>query len=134
MRVDLELYLTPSGHAEDLGRFMDDLVSVAEAGDARQRDRVFLSLFFLLDLAGKNPDELRDHLVTCTVWRWFDDLPVYRTREEPCVFFTVVEYEDEGTAELRIHALGAALRLSNPEQAEWETRLVARCRSLDLCD
>jgi hypothetical protein len=67
MRIDLELYLTPSGHAEDLGRFMDDLVSVAEAGDARQRDQVFLSLFSLLDLAGKNPDELRDHLVTCTV-------------------------------------------------------------------
>jgi hypothetical protein len=38
MRVDLELYLTPTGHAEDLGRFMHDLVSVAEAGDARQRD------------------------------------------------------------------------------------------------
>jgi hypothetical protein len=92
---------------------------------------VFLSLFSFLDLAGKNPDELRDHLVTCTVWRWFYDLPVYRTLGEPCVFFTVVEY-DEGVAELRIHALGAALRLSNPEEAEWETRVLARCQSLGL--
>ena len=132
VRVDLELYLTPSGHAEDLGRFMDDFVSVAEAGDARQRDLVFSSLFFLVDLEGKDPDELKDHLVTCTVWRWSDDLPVYRTLGEPCVFFTVVEYEDEGSAELRIHALGAALRLSNLEEAKWETRVLARCRSLGL--
>jgi hypothetical protein len=133
MQVDIELYVTPSGCAEDLGRFMDDFVSVAESGSV-QHDKVWSSLISLMDLREKDPEEVRDHLVTCAIWRWFDDLPVYRTSGEPCVFFSVVQYEDEGSAELRIHAFGAALRLSNPDEAEWEAKILARCRSLGLCN
>jgi hypothetical protein len=132
MQIDLELYVTPSGHAEDLGRFMDDFVAVAEAGSV-QHDTVWSSLITLMDLRQKNPDEIRDQLVTWAIWRWFDDLPVFRTPGEPCVFFSVVQYQDEGPAEMRIHAFGAALRLSRPDEAEWEARILARCRSLGLC-
>ena len=132
MQVDIDLYVTPAGYAEDLGRFMDDFVSVAEAGSV-QHAKGWASLISLMDLREKDPDEIQDCLVTSPLWRWFDDLPVYRTPGEPCVFFSVVQYEDEGSAELRIHALGAALRLSNPDEAVWEARILARCRSLGLC-
>jgi hypothetical protein len=133
MQVDVEFYITPSGHTEDHGRFMDDFVAVAEAGPV-QHDKVWSSLITLMDLGQKNPDEVRGQLVTCAIWRWFDDLPVFRTSGEPCVFFSVVQYEDEDPPEMRIHAFGAALRLSSPEEAEWEARILARCRSLGLCN
>ena len=133
MQVDIEFYITPPGHAEDLGRFMDEFVAVAEAGSV-QHDKVWSSLISLMDLREKDPDEVRDQLLTCAIWRWFDDLPVFRTPGEPCVFFSVVQYEDEGSAEMRIHAFGAAFRLSNPDEAEWEARILARCRSLGLCN
>jgi hypothetical protein len=133
MQVDIEFYITPPGHAEDLGRFMDDFVAVAEAGSV-QHDKVWSTLITLMDLRQKGFDEVRDQLVTWAIWRWFDDLPVFRTSGEPCVFFSVVQYEDEDPPEMRIHAFGAALRLSNPEEAEWEARILARCRSLGLCN
>lgn len=130
--MDLELYETPVGHPEDLGRFMDDFIAAAKTGSAAH-DRVWAGLITVMDLRQKNADELWDQLVSCAIWRWFDDLPVFRTPGEPCVFFSVVQYEDEGPAEMRIHAFGAALRLSASDEAEWEAKILARCRSLGLC-
>ncbi len=132
MKIDLEFYVTPPDYPEDLGRFMGDLLTVVEAGRSN-RNKVSNALKFLLDLRQKNADELRDQLVTCAIWRWFDDLPVFRTLGEPCVFFSVVHYEDEELAEMRIHAFGAALRLSGLDEAEWEAKILARCRSRRLC-
>lgn len=132
MQIDLELYETPEGHAEDLGRFMDDFVAVAKSGSAAH-DTVWAGLITLMDLGQKNADEVRSHLVTCTLWRWFDDLAVLRTPGEPCVFFSVVQDEDERPAAMRIYAFGAALRLLAPDEVKWEVKILARCRSLGLC-
>ena len=135
MRLELEYYEPPSDHMVTLGRFMDDFIHVARSGTPRQKKHILeLGLVYLPALANKDMDTLKGHLADCEVWRWLGDIPVFRTRGEPCVFFTVVKYEN--LSETGIHALGAALSLSEEGMGKaedaWEERIVARCRSLGL--
>ena len=134
MRVELEFYVSPRGAASDLGRFMDDLVTALSQANASEREKLLhLSLVYLRELSDKEPDELRDYLATRRVWRRLGNLPLYKTADAPCVFFTAVE--DAEVDEIRIYALGAAQGLENPDgEGAWERRIAARCRSLGLGD
>lgn len=131
MGIYIEFYEPPPGR-EVLGRFMDDMVSMAAEG-ADEKDKVFdAALIYLPGLRDKDLDELKDHLVTCKVWRWFDDLAVYRTSGEPYALFAVIE-DDNEEASSKTLVLGLGVTRSGSLEAEYEALIRARCRSWDLC-
>jgi hypothetical protein len=91
-------------------------------------------LIYLRELKKKLPDDLLGHRATCLVWRWFEDLPIYRTVGEPCALFTSVVYgnDDDGDQEIRVHGLGIARSPSDLKDAAFEATIRKRCRSLGL--
>ncbi|SDE82642.1 hypothetical protein [Rhodospira trueperi] len=139
MRITVEFYETPMDWPRDEGRFMDDMIRIIETGDRHERNRAYELVFDdLLGLEGKTYDAFLDHLVGYTVWRWFDDVPVYQTPGEPGALFAPVEEQDEdGTVRVVIHALGWFRRLSRADE-EIEDQLKhlihRRCLSLGLCE
>ena len=115
---------------------MDDVIAIAEGGSAHQRKRILeVALNDLPDLAERDPQDLFDHLVASGVWRWFGDLPLYKTVGDPCVVFCVLRDDGDGPPQaMRIYALAAAPQPSALEGSAWQARLQDRCRSLGLID
>jgi len=136
MRIDVDLFEIPANSPRDLGRTMDEVLIIA-AGDTGVRHRVLdLILNYLPDLQEKAYEGLWDHLASCIVWWRIDDLNVYRTPGEPCLFFAAEQFDDaSGVSEVRVHVLGAARRMSSgKDRDEWEPLILARCQSIGLCN
>lgn len=134
MPVRLEFHESPDGRG---GRFMDDMRAIATGADRAASDRILdLTFRTLRDLEGLSAHDLREHLATIQVWRWIEDLPVYRTPGDPCVVFTAFE---EGTEDdppdIVIYALGAIPNLSASDQDDhWHRVILTRCRAAGLID
>ena len=112
--------------------------AIATGADATASDRILdLTFRYLRDLEGLSADDLRGHLAGSQVWRWVDDLPLYRSPGDPCVVFTAFEEgEAEGDApEIVVYALGAIPSLVLPDQDEhWHRVILTRCRAAGLID
>jgi hypothetical protein len=134
MRVRLEFHESPDGRGE---RFMDDMLAIATGADTAASDRILeLTFRSLRDLEGLSADDLMGHLAGFPVWRWIEDLPVYRTPGDPCVVFTAFEEgAEDGPPEIVVYALGAIPSISAPNQDEhWHREILTRCRAAGLID
>ncbi|MBK8908199.1 MAG: hypothetical protein IPM60_09920 [Rhodospirillales bacterium] len=149
MRVEIEFYRPPSGAAEDLGRYLDDVRSIAYAlrdaeGEKRATDVIETGLRFLVDLRevlqelaladdGRGVDGMRKHLrERHTAWMeipsWPSAFTIYRTDGAPCVVFCCVV----APGYVRIIGLAVVGAASDLEDAPCKAKIVARWRSLEL--
>ncbi len=123
------------------GSFADDLdTALARAkreGNWAARDWILKLVVDYLhgDLASRDADGLEQYLKVRKPWHEFGAIDVFKTADNPCVFFAVVRYRDPDSREdgrdCVVHGLGLAYDLAD---RDWPALIEERCRLLGLLD
>ncbi len=120
---------------ERLGSFHDDILTgieeANEGGDPNGADKLrnlWLD-YFEEKLGSLTSGQLLKYLETRPVWRKYEEWPVFKTAETPCIAYTAqVDSADES---VKLIAVGACYKYpSGDDDIWWQSVILPRIRSL----